>query len=93
MRILHVVTLVSPDGAFGGPVRVAENLARELRRRGHDVTVAAAASGFADGEAPTQLGASRRAASAGSPPRDCRPGSAITHPGSTSPTCTWRATW
>ena len=56
MRILHVVTLVSPDGAFGGPVRVAENVARELVRRGHDVTVAAAESGYAAGEAPTELG-------------------------------------
>jgi glycosyltransferase involved in cell wall biosynthesis len=56
VRILHVVTLVSPDGAFGGPVRVAENLARELVRRGHDVTVAAAASGYTEGEAPRTLG-------------------------------------
>jgi glycosyltransferase involved in cell wall biosynthesis len=56
VRILHVVTLVSPDGAFGGPVRVAENLARELIARGHDVTVAAAARGYAEGETPTELG-------------------------------------
>jgi glycosyltransferase involved in cell wall biosynthesis len=56
VRILHVVTLVSPDGAFGGPVRVAENLARELLRRGHEVTVAAAASGYAPGATPTELG-------------------------------------
>ncbi len=56
MRILHVVTLVSPDGAFGGPVRVAENLARELISRGHDVTVAAAARGYAEGATPTELG-------------------------------------
>jgi glycosyltransferase involved in cell wall biosynthesis len=56
VRILHVVTLVSPDGAFGGPVRVAENLARELIARGHHVTVAAAARGYAEGETPTELG-------------------------------------
>ncbi len=56
MRILHVVTLVSPDGAFGGPVRVAENLSRELTRRGHDVSVAAASSGYPEGETPTELG-------------------------------------
>lgn len=46
MRILHVVTLVSPDGAFGGPVRVALNQARALQARGHDVSVAAASRGF-----------------------------------------------
>lgn len=46
MRVLHVVTLVTPDGAFGGPVRVAVNHVRELRRRGHDAVVVAAASGF-----------------------------------------------
>lgn len=54
MRILHVVTLVSPDGAFGGPVRVADNLAVELRRRGHDVVLAAGERGFPDGP-PTEL--------------------------------------
>ena len=41
MRILHIVTLVSPDGEYGGPVRVAENLSGELVRRGHEVTVVA----------------------------------------------------
>jgi glycosyltransferase involved in cell wall biosynthesis len=41
VRILHLVTLLSPDGAFGGPARVALNQAAELRRRGHDVQVAA----------------------------------------------------
>ena len=41
MRILHLVTLLGTDGAFGGPARVALNQAAELRRRGHDVQVAA----------------------------------------------------
>ncbi len=41
MKILHLVTLVSPDGAFGGPIRVALNQAIELGRRGHDVHLAA----------------------------------------------------
>lgn len=59
MRILHVVTLVSPDGAFGGPVRVAENLARELVSRGHDVTVLAASRGFGEEPVPTELGGAR----------------------------------
>lgn len=43
MRIAHVVTYVSPDGAFGGPVRVALGQAEALAARGHDVTVYAAA--------------------------------------------------
>ncbi|MGB6182240.1 MAG: glycosyltransferase [Rhodococcus sp. (in: high G+C Gram-positive bacteria)] len=46
MKILHVVTLISPDGAYGGPVRVAVNQARELVDLGHDVTIAAGTRGF-----------------------------------------------
>ncbi|MCZ8379263.1 glycosyltransferase [Mycobacterium sp. CPCC 205372] len=46
MRILHAVTLISPDGAYGGPLRVAINQATALRDLGHEVTVAAAARGF-----------------------------------------------
>lgn len=46
MKILQLVTLVSPDGAYGGPVRVALNQTRSLIELGHDVTLAAAASGF-----------------------------------------------
>jgi glycosyltransferase involved in cell wall biosynthesis len=45
MRILHVVTLVSPDGAFGGPLRVAMNQANELQRRGHEVHIASGWNG------------------------------------------------
>jgi glycosyltransferase involved in cell wall biosynthesis len=41
VRILQLVTLVSPDGAFGGPIRVALNQSAELRGRGHDVHLAA----------------------------------------------------
>lgn len=55
MRVLHVVTLVSPDGAFGGPVRVAENQAAALLGRGHDVTVVSTHRGY-DGRPPTTLG-------------------------------------
>lgn len=47
MRILQVVGLLSPDGAFGGPARVALNQCAELVRRGHDVTLAAATRGYA----------------------------------------------
>ena len=54
MRILHVVTLISPDGAFGGPVRVAANLATELRHRGHEVLLAASERGY-DGAVPSTI--------------------------------------
>ena len=50
MRILQVVTLISDDGAYGGPVRVAFNQAAALRARGHEVTVAGGWRG--DGTAP-----------------------------------------
>jgi len=53
MRILHVVTLLSPDGAYGGPVSVALNQGGELMKRGHDVTIVAATRGY--GAAPEEL--------------------------------------
>ncbi|WP_369355442.1 glycosyltransferase [Streptomyces sp. cg2] len=37
MRITHVVTLVSEDGAYGGPVSVATGQLGELAARGHEV--------------------------------------------------------
>ena len=46
MKILSVVTLVSPDAAYGGPVRVATNQARALQERGHEVVLAAATRGY-----------------------------------------------
>jgi glycosyltransferase involved in cell wall biosynthesis len=46
VRILHVVTLVTPDGTFGGVVRVAFNLAAELQSRGHEVIVAGSTRGY-----------------------------------------------
>lgn len=46
MRVLHVLTYVSPNMDFGGPVRVAVNLGAELRRRGHEVVIAAGARGY-----------------------------------------------
>ena len=39
MKILHVVTFESEDGAFGGPTRVAFAQAAALARLGHEVTV------------------------------------------------------
>ncbi|SNT40791.1 glycosyltransferase [Rhodococcoides kyotonense] len=46
MRILHIVTLISDDGAYGGPARVASNQADALRERGHDVTVIGGGESF-----------------------------------------------
>lgn len=46
MRILQVVSLLSPDGAFGGPATVALNQSAELLRQGHDVTLAAGTRGY-----------------------------------------------
>ena len=54
MKVLHVVTLVTPDGAFGGPTRVAVNLCSALRDLGHDAVIAAGVHGF--DEPPTSLG-------------------------------------
>lgn len=48
MRIVHVVTLVTPEGAYGGPVRVALNQARALIDAGHDVVVAATHRGYGE---------------------------------------------
>lgn len=48
MRIAHVVTYVSADGAFGGPVAVALGQTAELARRGHQVDLLAGWDGEAD---------------------------------------------
>ncbi|MFE4196028.1 glycosyltransferase [Paenarthrobacter sp. NPDC056912] len=45
LRIVQVVTLVSPDGSYGGPVRVAQNQAQSLSARGHQVQVFAGVQG------------------------------------------------
>ncbi|MFH9827908.1 glycosyltransferase [Streptomyces bobili] len=39
MKLVHVVTLVSDDGAFGGPTSVALAQLEECAARGHDVTL------------------------------------------------------
>lgn len=52
LKVIHVVTLISPDGAYGGPVRVAVNQVRELLAAGHDVTLATSYLGY--DEAPTE---------------------------------------
>ncbi|MBA3021969.1 glycosyltransferase [Propionicimonas sp.] len=53
MRIISVVSLITPDGAYGGPVRVAVNQAKALIALGHDVRIAAATRGF--DQPPTEL--------------------------------------
>lgn len=54
MRVLSVVTLVSPLGEYGGPVRVAVNQARALAELGHEVTLAGAERGYA-GSPPREV--------------------------------------
>ncbi|MFE5819638.1 glycosyltransferase [Streptomyces sp. NPDC056479] len=39
MKLVHVVTLVSEDGAFGGPTSVAAGQLEECATRGHEVTL------------------------------------------------------
>lgn len=46
MRIVQVATLLTPDGAYGGPVRVAVNQTRALLAAGHEVELAVSANGF-----------------------------------------------
>lgn len=50
VRVLHVVTLHTPTHAFGGPTRVALNLCRGLRARGHEALTLALGDGFPPGE-------------------------------------------
>lgn len=47
MRILHVVTLVSAEGAYGGPVTVAVGQTQALAQLGHEVTLLAGWDGRA----------------------------------------------
>jgi len=54
MRILGVVTLVSPTGEYGGPTRVAINQLRALQARGHEVILAGSHRGFL-GEVPDKI--------------------------------------
>ncbi|MFE6764887.1 glycosyltransferase [Streptomyces sp. NPDC057689] len=55
MKILHVVTLHTPDHAFGGPTRVAFNLSKVQRAHGDDARVMALGDGFPDGELPSHV--------------------------------------
>ena len=53
MKALHVFTLQSPDNAFGGPIRVALNLAHELRQRKFQVELLGGCQGYKN--APDEL--------------------------------------
>lgn len=64
MKILHVVTLCSPDMAFGGPLSVALDLTSGLGARGHAVILAAAGSGYGD-TLPTEVAGVRALLGAG----------------------------
>ena len=61
MKIIHVVALASPDGAYGGPLRVAMNRVRALCASGHDAILVAGEVGYgsdvpeAIGDAPARL--------------------------------------
>ena len=48
MKILGVVTLVSPNAEYGGPLRVAVNQLVALRERGHEVVLAGSHRGYGD---------------------------------------------
>jgi glycosyltransferase involved in cell wall biosynthesis len=53
MRILHIVTVVDERSSYGGPLTVAVNQCRELRRRGHDARIVAGWTG--NGTPPGEL--------------------------------------
>jgi glycosyltransferase involved in cell wall biosynthesis len=46
LRVLQVVSLISPHGEYGGPTRVAFNQSRALADAGHQVIIAAGQRGF-----------------------------------------------
>lgn len=52
LRILHIVSLITPDGAYGGPVRVAVGQVKALENLGNEVTLIAGTSGF-EGDPPS----------------------------------------
>ncbi|MCX5345494.1 glycosyltransferase [Streptomyces atratus] len=54
MKILHVVTLHTPDHAFGGPTRVALNLSKVQRAGGDDARIMALGDGF-EGRLPREV--------------------------------------
>ena len=55
MRVAHVVTQLSVDGAFGGPARVLREQVEELSARGYDMTVLAGWDGLARPTFPSDV--------------------------------------
>jgi glycosyltransferase involved in cell wall biosynthesis len=55
VRIAHVVTLVSADGSFGGPLSVAVGQIRELAARGHAMTLYAGWDGAGTVDLPRNV--------------------------------------
>ncbi|MDN4641334.1 glycosyltransferase [Agreia sp. PsM10] len=51
---MHVATLVTPDGAYGGPLRVALNQLAELQAMGHETLFVGGYRGYEDGP-PTSM--------------------------------------
>lgn len=54
MKVVHVVTLVSEDGAYGGPTSVAAGQLEECAARGHEVTLVSLWRGASP--APARIG-------------------------------------
>ncbi|MYX72747.1 glycosyltransferase [Streptomyces sp. SID3915] len=54
MKVLHIVTLHTPDHAFGGPTRVALNLSKVQRAHGDDARLMALGDGF-EGALPGEV--------------------------------------
>jgi glycosyltransferase involved in cell wall biosynthesis len=46
MKVLQILTLISPDGAYGGPARVALNQCAALVEAGHEPTLLAGTRGY-----------------------------------------------
>ena len=51
IKLLHVLTLSGRNGEYGGPVRVAREISKELTKRGHSVEIF---SGARRGSGPVQ---------------------------------------
>nr|WP_202540999.1 glycosyltransferase [Streptomyces sp. SID3915] len=54
VKVLHIVTLHTPDHAFGGPTRVALNLSKVQRAHGDDARLMALGDGF-EGALPGEV--------------------------------------
>lgn len=54
MRLVHVVSVISPDNRYGGPTTVALNQCRALASAGHEVLLLAGAMGY-PGELPRSV--------------------------------------